>query len=1010
MNEITLNALINLFALFSAISKSKKEEAVRNFSLYLHQHIGISQDNDYLQLFEELLDFYGIDGEPAFPVDMVQEAYKISTNIKSRLRKDEQIMVFMRFLELVKNGNVTNAKELFKTLANVFEISETELEKFIAFTFYTSNNQISSPDFLLIDGNDNPGKTEYRHIYEKKIEGELLFLRSSIIGHYIFIYLGDEYLTIEGNPVIPERFYAFKEGSIIRGQRISPVYYTDIVSGFIDRELTPTFVFSGEEIEFKFKNSNNGLHQFSFSEHSGQLIAIMGGSGVGKSTLLNLLNGNLPVQSGKVKINQTDIYEHKEEIEGLIGYVPQDDLLFEDLTIWENLYFNASLCFDQLSRPAIEEKVEQVLHELELYSFKDLKVGSPLKKIISGGQRKRLNVALELIREPAILFADEPTSGLSSTDSEKVMLLLKQQARKGKLIIVNIHQPSSIIFKLFDKLWIMDSGGRPIYTGNPLDAIIYFKKEANHVNAEVCECLICGNVNPEQVLEIVETKKIDNSGNFLSERRFTSEYWYDRYRKNEKTKKEEIQGSALALPKTDSIKPGLLKQFKIFFERNLMIKITDRQYLVINLLEAPVLAVLVAYFTRFSEGENYIFFENKSLISYLFMSIVVVLFMGMSVSAEEIIKDRKILQRESFLNLSRFSYLNSKILFLVLLSAFQSLSFVVIGNLILEIHHLTMAYWLILFSVAVFSNLLGLNISSAFDSVVTIYILVPLLLIPQILLCGIIVKFDDLQSKTAEKDAVPLAGEIMVSRWAFEALAVEQFKGNLYMARFFDIEKEMAQARFRSDILTTELIGQVDLVDGWTRLNKPSADISRKLVIIKNEIEELDAENFLPRFEYDGSLVPGKFNNEIAELAKSHLNQLKDFHSKRYQKAKTAKDKLINEINKEKGDQFLYDQKMSYHNKSLEVLALNSETKEFFRETPFGYIQKIAPIYKVPDFTNGRAHFLASQKNLFGLSVDTYYFNLGVIWLMCTILYLALYYNWLRKILGFSAQFKNFNH
>jgi ABC transport system ATP-binding/permease protein len=1006
MNEITLNALINLFALFSAISESKKEEAIRNFSLYLHQHFGISDDNDYLKLFEELLDLYGVNGEPVIAVDMVQEAYNISTNIRGWLKKDEQIMVFLRFLELVKNGNLLKAKILFETLAEVFEISKSEVTKFFAFIFYTDKSQVNHPDFLLINNDENPGKQRYSHIYEKKIDGELLFLRCSLIGHYIFIFYGNEYLTIEGNPVIPDRFYAFKEGSIIRGSRISPVYYTDIASGFIDQYQTPSFVFSGEEIEFKFKNSNNGLHRFSFAEKSGQLIAIMGGSGVGKSTLLNILNGNIPVQHGKIKLNRVGLFEQKNEIEGLIGYVPQDDLLFEDLTVWENLYYNASLCFDQLPQSAIEEKVEKVLYELELHSFKDLKVGSPLKKMISGGQRKRLNVALELIREPAILFVDEPTSGLSSTDSEKVVLLLKQQSRKGKLIIVNIHQPSSAIFKLFDKLWILDTGGRPIYTGNPLDAIIYFKREVNHVNAEVCECLLCGNVNPEQVLEIVETKKIDNSGNFLPERRFTPEYWYSEYRKKTKVKKEDITGPPSLLPPTDSKKPGLAKQFSIFFERNLRIKTADRQYLFINLLEAPVLAVIVAWFTRFSEGNEYIFFENKSLISYLFMAIVVILFMGMSVSAEEIIKDRKILQRESFLNLSRFSYLNSKILFLVLLSAFQSFTFVFIGNLILGIHGMTLAYWLILFSVAVFANLLGLNISAAFDSVVSIYILVPLLLIPQILLCGVIVKFDDLQSKTAAKDAVPFAGEIMAARWAFEALAVEQHKNNRYMARFFDMEKEMAQARFRSDILTTELIGQVDLVDGWIRLNKPADEISKKLVIIKNEIEKLDEEKVLPKFQFTDFLVPGKFNSEIAEFAKAHLNQLKDFHKNRYQNIKSEKDQLINRLNKENGDEFLYNQKMKYHNKSLEVLVLNSETKEFFRETPYGYMQKIVPIYKDPDFSNGRAHFFSSEKNLFGYAVGTFVFNLGIIWFMIAFLYIALYYNWLRKLLGIPAQFK----
>jgi ABC transport system ATP-binding/permease protein len=1006
MNEITLNALINLFALFSAISESNKEEAVRNFSLYLHQHFGISDNKDYLNLFTELLDIYGIEGEPAFPVDMAQQAYDISSNIRSWLKKDEQIMVFLRFLELVKNGNHSKAELLFETLAKVFDIDQAEVDKFFAFIFYPSTEKIDTPDFLLINNNENLGKHRFRHIPEKNIDGELLFLRSSLIGHYIFVFHGSEYLTIEGNPVIPGRFFAFKEGSIIRGPRISPVYYTDIASGFIDETIKPSFIFSGEDIEFKFKNSNNGLHRFSFSEKSGQLIAIMGGSGVGKSTLLNILNGNIPVQHGKIKINQLDIHEPGQDIEGLIGYVPQDDLLFEDLSVWENLYYNALLCFDQLLPLEIKEKVDKVLHELELHPFRDLKVGSPLKKIISGGQRKRLNVALELLREPSVLFVDEPTSGLSSTDSEKVMLLLKQQARKGKLVIVNIHQPSSAIFKLFDKLWILDSGGRPIYTGNPLDAIIYFKREVNHVNAETCECTICGNVNPEQVLEIVETKKIDNSGNFLPERRFTPEFWYSRYRKKNRVKKLFTHEQASVLPPKSSKKPGLLKQFKIFSERNLRIKVTDRQYLSVNLLEAPLLAVIVAWFTRFSEGDEYIFFENKSLISYLFMSIVVVLFMGMSVSAEEIIKDRKILQRESFLNLSRFSYLNSKILFLVILSAFQTFSFVLIGNLILGIHNMTIAYWLILFSLAVFANLLGLNISSGFDSVVTIYILIPLLLIPQILLSGAIVKFDDLQNKNAPMDLVPVAGEIMASRWAFEALAVEQFSENRFMTRFFDMDKEMSQARLRSNVLTTELIGQVDLVDGWTRLDKPSAEISQKLEIIKKETIKLDKETALPDFQYTASLVSGKFNHDIADLIKIHLNQIKTFYDKRYQDLKQEKDLLINQVKKKEGDQFLYNQKMKYHNKSLEALALNSETKNFYRETTYGYMQKVAPIYKNPENNYGRAHFLASQKYILGYPINTFSFNLGIIWIMSLFLYTTLYFDWLRKILQIPVHYK----
>ena len=1003
MNETTLNALINLFALFSAITGSKKEDALRNFSQYLQLHLGISSSDEYLELFKELLDFYDLDGESPFTGDLDEQALGISTRIKGRLQKDEQIMVFLRFLELAKGGDTERARKLFNILAQVFDINEAEVAKFIDFIFHTSNDQVDSEDFLLIDNKEKTPGTTSKHIRKKNIDGDILFMRSSQIGHFIFILQGREELTLEGNLILPGRFYAFREGGIIRGQRIEPIYHIDIANSFIDRKTDIQFVFSGNNLEFRFPNSKNGLYNFSFAEHSGQLIAVMGGSGVGKSTLLNILNGNIVVQQGEIKINQFDIHRNKKEIEGLIGFVPQDDLLFEDLTVWENLNFNARLCFDELSNADIEKKVFDILNELELYDFKDLKVGSPLRKTISGGQRKRLNVALELIREPYILFVDEPTSGLSSTDSEMVMLLLKQQARKGKLIIVNIHQPSSAIFKLFDQLWIMDKGGRPIYTGNPLDAIIYFKQQVNHINSDTCECLNCGNVNPEQVLEIVETKQINSSGYFTSHRRFTAQYWHQLYLEKSKKLDQEDSIAVPQLPQTAFKKPGLFKQFRIFFERNLRIKVTDKQYMLVNLMEAPILAIIVAYFTRFAVNNEYVFFENKSLISYMFMSIVVVLFMGMSISAEEIVKDRKILQRESFLNLSRFSYINSKVIFLILLSAFQALSFVIIGNLILGIYGMNITYWLILFSVAVFSNLLGLNISSAFDSVVTIYILIPLLLIPQILLCGVIVKFDDLQDKSSPKDAIVMAGEVMVSRWAFEALAVEQFKSNVYMDHFFDLEKKIAQARFRSEILISDLIGKIDLVTGWQKTGKTAEEIEKKLVLIKNEIQKLDNENQFAPFSEINKLNPEQFNFNIAELAKDHLNKLKTYHSETSEALQNKKDKIITDISLQNGENFLYNQKMKYYNKSLEVMVLNAEAKDFYRETPVSIMQKAAPIYKDPDFNNGRAHFLASQKRIAGKLFDTFWFNLSVIWLMCLALYLALYFDWMRKLLSINT-------
>ena len=144
-----------------------------------------------------------------------------------------------------------------------------------------------------------------------------------------------------------------------------------------------------------------------------------------------------------------------------------------------------------------------MLMSIGLYEIKDLKVGSPLNKKISGGQRKRLNIALELIREPSVLFVDEPTSGLSSRDSENIMDLLNELSLKGKLVFVVIHQPSSEIFKMFDNLMILDTGGFQIYYGNPVDSVIYFKEAIKHEGANESECQSCGNVNPELIFNII---------------------------------------------------------------------------------------------------------------------------------------------------------------------------------------------------------------------------------------------------------------------------------------------------------------------------------------------------------------------------------------------------------------------------------------------------------------------------------------------------------------------------
>ena len=243
-------------------------------------------------------------------------------------------------------------------------------------------------------------------------------------------------------PVLPDTFQTWSQSSVVKNVRTGTRLYYSTAKALYSKEDTSKEVeFCGRDINFRFPNSDNGMHNFSFTLHSGELVAVMGGSGTGKSTLMSLLNGSLTPQSGSITIHGHNITENGAK--ELIGFVPQDDLLVEELTVYQNLWYTAKLCFEGMGDAEIHKRVLEVLRQLGLDSARDLKVGSAINKYISGGQRKRLNIALELIREPAILFLDEPTSGLSSTDTENVINILKELTYKGKLIIINIHQPSS---------------------------------------------------------------------------------------------------------------------------------------------------------------------------------------------------------------------------------------------------------------------------------------------------------------------------------------------------------------------------------------------------------------------------------------------------------------------------------------------------------------------------------------------------------------------------------------
>ena len=242
-----------------------------------------------------------------------------------------------------------------------------------------------------------------RHIHWHSLQGEIRIIQVECANIYFLRYWGNEELYLNGHLIQKDKVFILNTGTSIRNPKLSPIYYSDIIARFSLDRIKEKIIFELKDVEYKFKGGKIGLQKMSFLMESGHLVGIMGASGAGKSTLLNVLNGSEAPSKGQVLINGIDIHREEEKVEGLIGFVSQDDLLIEELTVFQNLYYNAKLCFDNYSEEEIVAAVENMLISLGLNEIKDMVVGSPLNKKISGGQRKRLNIALELIREPSVL-------------------------------------------------------------------------------------------------------------------------------------------------------------------------------------------------------------------------------------------------------------------------------------------------------------------------------------------------------------------------------------------------------------------------------------------------------------------------------------------------------------------------------------------------------------------------------------------------------------------------------
>jgi len=576
------------------------------------------------------------------------------------------------------------------------------------------------------------------------------------------------------------------------------------------------------EVTHRFSNNEIGLEGISFGLTRGEMVCVMGASGSGKSTLLKVLAGQLQPTSGQVFLNGQSLYPQLDQLKGYISYIPQEDAFDEHLTIGENLQFAAAIRSPHLSRRGRMRRLEGKLLELGLGERRDAVVGSALKKTLSGGERKRLNIGLDMIGMSDVYLFDEPTSGLSSKDSEHVIEIIRGMAH-NKIIIVTIHQPSSKLFQMFHKAILLDKGGRLVFFGTPSDMLRYFA-EAEHQHqfgAELGACPSCGTTRPEFIFDVLETPLRDLSGDIIYEensrgqlvaaRRYSPEFWRDKYEafrliqdvKQVSLRKEPIR--ALSAAPTQKKRAPIRwhdewTQFRTLLRRSFLGKLRNRANVIITVGVAPVLALLIATILRYSDSGKYDFASAYHIPTYLFLSLIVAMFLGLTNSADDIIRDRVVLQRERNLNVRLPYYVISKTLTLGVFALIQCVLFVLIGNYVLQIRGMFWVYLAIVFMTAMAGISLGLVISSLVADPKTAANIVPLVLIPQIIMGGALIKYEDMNrnlalvyalthwfkehptkdhaKKMESKLQVPFVCQFIAMRWSYEELVVAQAKLN----------------------------------------------------------------------------------------------------------------------------------------------------------------------------------------------------------------------------------------
>lgn len=921
---------------------------------------------------------------------------EICSEINYNLRLEERIFLMLLVQDCLRDiCQGIEAIRFIKRTYMLLGIDVSTIDKFNSFILNDDIDAFDSKHFLVLSPagvskteslegswieSNAPRNSRIVKLPEvEKVNDHLLVMFVDQIKSFIVRCIGNSDNNTVSDDGIKCRFMLISPGNEVTLRDDFRLSYIDIKRQFLQLHPKGLVTLVANDVEFRSAGGSREIRRFTASEVSGQLIGILGKEGVGKSTLLRLLAAQIKPDAGNIIINGYDLWKYKFFLKGIIGYVPEEDLLFEELTVYENLSLTARLHFSNLTAREISRKIDNLLDRLDISDLKHEVVGNIFKKHIQPGQRRILNIALELLREPHILIVDNALYGLSMSDAAKVIKILHDYTFGGNLVITTISQPGSNAFSYFDKLWILDEGGRLIYNGVVKEAAAYFHRNLDLVYAEMRES------DPSALLDLVTFRLPATDGTGILKRVKDPQAWHELYYMQNGSKPADIAEKSRMPARLLKI-PNLEVQLLIFSIRNFKAKFSRVGNLILTFLSGPLIGLGISLLMRLSSGSEYVYAENPNIPLSLFISVIVAITMGLIISADEFTKERNILRKEAYLELSRFSYINSKILYLFPLVALQTLLYTITSNWVLEIHGMTLYYWLVLMSSACFGVVLGLFYSISIRNLDSIYKrFVPLTVSLLIILGGGVIPYDNLNLGKSRYS--PILSDLIVSKWGYEALAVSQYTNNRYGRLVFSYDRDVSQSEF----LYSELMPLLETT--YTTCTTPGIsqeEYDLNCQILFNELSRITDDSEIFPFEYLNVIPEIRYNQDVMTELGEYLTYLTFNFRDRYERAVSARDSVTRSLISTLGEDGLEELKREYYNTSLEetVRALNqSRTYDIFNNE---VVRRIDPIFNESASRYGRASFFSSVKYINGQFTSTMWYNVSVIWIFTFFVYLLL--------------------